>query len=681
MPPLLDRIQTTAGYPIRQRTCHSRFTPWRDAVTRLGDTMSKSNSSTTADAITRRSFVLGGALGALTLAGCSNSKSSESTKGAEGAATAGASTDTLGTNPTDLSSVTIDPAAWSYDATNGVYYQIGIQYCATPAATDYESMDVYVPSAYFSATANGDGTYTCAVNSSATVGNFTAATAPVVIPVNTAGYSAQAAPTQYSANGLTDYLNAGLVYVYPGCRGRNNGTNSDGTSFAGGAPWGVTDLKAAVRCLRYNASAIPGGAERVFTFGHSGGGAQSALMGATGDSALYAPYLQSIGAIFADESGAAISDAVTGSMCWCPITSLDVADEAYEWMMGQFATTGTRADGTWTRLLSSDLAEKFATYVNDMGFVDSEGNDLSLQEGGEGAFTSGSYYDAVVEAIEASLNNFLADTEFPYTPSSTTMADGGFVGGGSGTAPTGDGAPSDGGSAPTDGAPSGDDTGPTAGTGAESSSATTYETAEDYISSLNSDGAWTTYDSSTNTASITGMGDFVTHCKSASKDVGAFDALDRSQAENYLFGNAQTDNLHFDATMAGLLDSEQDGYATCSDYDSSYASAYANDMGNTDDLGTTTSVRQNMYNPLYFLAQNMNGYGSSTPAAHWRIRTGINQGDTSLTTELDLAWILEANPSVSDVDFATVWGQGHTTAERTGSSTTNFIAWVEEYGK
>ena len=172
-----------------------------------------------------------------------------------------------------------------------------------------------------------------------------------------------------------------------------------------------------MRYLRYNASAIPGGAERVFTFGHSGGGAQSALMGATGDSALYAPYLSSIGALFTDASGSAISDAVTGSMCWCPITSLDIANEAYEWMMGQFATTGTRAEGTWTKLFSGDLAEKFAAYVNDLGLVNENGTTLVLQEGGEGAYTSGSYYDAVVDAIETSLNNFLADTEFPYTPS------------------------------------------------------------------------------------------------------------------------------------------------------------------------------------------------------------------------------------------------------------------------
>ena len=34
-------------------------------------------------------------------------------------------------------------------------------------------------------------------------------------------------------------------------------------------------------------------------------------------------------------------------------------------------------------------------------------------------------------------------------------------------------------------------------------------------------------------------------------------------------------------------------------------------------------------------------------------------------------------PSI-DVDFATVWGLGHTVAERTGDGPTNFIAWVKE---
>lgn len=619
--------------------------------------------------LSRRSFVLlAGALGALGLAGCSSASQGTSERRTS-ASTGGA--EVLGTNPSDMSTVTIDRAAWSYDADNDVYYQLGVQYCATPAATDYESMGIYVPGAYFSATNNGNGSYTCTVNESGSVGNYSATTAPIVIPVNTAGYSAQAAPTSYSSNGLTDYLSAGLIYVYPGCRGRNNGKNSDGSSFAGGAPWGVTDLKAAVRCLRYNASALPGRLSNIFTFGHSDGGAQSSLMGATGDSALYAPYLSSIGAVFTDDSGSAISDAITGSMCWCPITSLNVANEAYEWMMGQFSTTGTRADGTWTKALSDDMCSKFADHINDLKLQGTDGNTLTLSKGGEGIYTFGSYYDEVKGAIETSLNNFLADTAFPYTPSSNAMADGGFAGGGTtgGSTPFGE-APGDSGGAPSAGAPPAGDS--------VLGDSTTYETAEAYVASLNSDTAWISYDSSTNTASVMRIDSFVAHCKSASKDVGAFDALDRSQAENYLFGNSQTDALHFDATMADLLLSEKDRYATYSGFDVSYADAYAGDMDNVDDLGTKSAIRQDMYNPMYYVTYTLAGYGSATVAPHWRIRSGIDQTDSSLTTELNLALALKANPHVKDVDFATVWSQGHTMAERTGSGTANFIEWVRE---
>ena len=44
---------------------------------------------------------------------------------------------------------------------------------------------------------------------------------------------------------------------------------------------------------------------------------------------------------------------------------------------------------------------------------------------------------------------------------------------------------------------------------------------------------------------------------------------------------------------------------------------------------------------------------------------------------MNLALALEANSNVQDVDFETVWGLGHTTAERTGDAATNFISWVE----
>jgi hypothetical protein len=86
-----------------------------------------------------------------------------------------------------------------------------------------------------------------------------------------------------------------------------------------------------------------------------------------------------------------------------------------------------------------------------------------------------------------------------------------------------------------------------------STSSTTYNSVTEYIASLNSDETWITYDATTNTAKITSLEAFVKHLKNASKDVGAFDSLSRSQAENDVFGTETTDSLHFDQTMADLL--------------------------------------------------------------------------------------------------------------------------------
>lgn len=209
-------------------------------------------------------------------------------------------------------SLHVDNAKWNYDETNDIYYQIGLVYCAKPQATEYESLAVYVPGAYMQGVKSPDGTYTCQINPKAKVGNYTAATVPVVMPVNTGGYAAQKVPSSYDGTGLSTYLSQGFVYVYAGCRGRSNGTNPDGTAYDGGAPWGVTNLKVAVRYLRYNDSLIPGNKNRIFTFGHSGGGAQSALMGATGDSEMYMPYLSSIGALMKDRQGNRLVMPLTG---------------------------------------------------------------------------------------------------------------------------------------------------------------------------------------------------------------------------------------------------------------------------------------------------------------------------------------------------------------------------------
>ena len=587
---------------------------------------------------------------ALILSGCSNSAAEIGSSAAQTEAeTSQAETERAGeTAVTSLPQ--IDSTKWQYNSDDKIYWQTGISYCENPADENYETLGIFIPAAYMNAKDNGDGTFTCEINNQAAVQGYTADSAPIVIPVNTPGYSAMEAPTDYVTDSVS-YTSAGFIYVAAGCRGRD-----------AGAPAGVTDLKAAIRYIRYNDGVIPGDVDRIFSFGMSGGGAQSALLGATGDSEDYEPYLTAIGAV----SG--VSDAVTGSMCWCPITELDYADEAYEWNLGSTRTDLTEQEQT----LSNGMAEAFAQYINDLGLKDSSGNVLTLTESEEGIYQSGTYYEYLKGVVETSLNNFLEDTTFPYTVETKKGPRGGGRDQGGqkpdepheqgDKAPNGDAAPDAGNGAPDfytmDGVDRNLSTGGVTLSG-------TYETAQDYIDALNADGTWVNYDSAANTATITSIADFTNACKRASKGIGAFDALDESQAENTLFGYGDGTTSHFDATLAELLKD-----------DATYGATFAEAMEKTDSEGKTVTERGNMYNPLYYLSGYYDGYQKSTVADHWRIRTGIAQSDTSLTTEVNLALALKNYGA--DVDFATIWGEGHTMAESTGDSTTNFIEWVNK---
>jgi hypothetical protein len=155
----------------------------------------------------------------------------------------------------------------------------------------------------------------------------------------------------------------------------------------------------------------------------------------------------------------------------------------------------------------------------------------------------------------------------------------------------------------------------------------TYETRQDYIDALNANGEWVSWDEATNTVTITSVADFTQALKNASKGIAAFDQLDAGQGENTLFGYGDGSGAHFDAILAGLV------------ADSDYAQAFADDLARTDALGNTVDVRVNMYNPMYYLSPACEGYGTSTPATFWRIRTGINQGDTALCTDGWLATV------------------------------------------
>ncbi len=488
----------------------------------------------------------------------------------------------------------IDMSRWRYDKENDVYWQVGIAYCTDPADTAYESLGIFVPGAYFHAEDNGDGTYTCTVDSSASAGGYTASTAPILFPVNTPGHKAQDAPTGYSKN-ASEYTAQGFVYVLAGCRGKD-----------AGIPAGVTDLKAAIRYIRHNLDVLPGCTDRVTAYGMSGGGSQTAVLGASGNSALYDPYLAAIGA-------AEASDAVNAAMCWCPITGFDSADEGHEWSMG---TTRTGLSDEM-QAISDGLAAAYADYVNAMGFTDGDGDLLTLEESAEGIYQAGSYYEYVKDVIETSLENYLTDNTFPLSQGS-------------------------------------------GGRGRKSSSAS-YASAAEYVASLNTDGEWVTYDEASGEVTVTSVAAFSEHLKKASKPVAAFDKLEQGGHE--LFNTGDGECTHFDAVLAALVQGTE------------YEADFADDLSRTDALGCTTAQRLRMFSPLSFLLEANEDYGTADVASYWRIRTGITQSDTPLTTEINLALALEMYGA--DVDFETVWAQGHTQAERNGDAGDNFIAWLK----
>jgi hypothetical protein len=69
---------------------------------------------------------------------------------------------------------------------------------------------------------------------------------------------------------------------------------------------------------------MPGNAKKIISNGTSAGGALSALLGATGNSAENENYLDDLGVANATDDVFAVS-------AFCPITNLDHADMTYKW--------------------------------------------------------------------------------------------------------------------------------------------------------------------------------------------------------------------------------------------------------------------------------------------------------------------------------------------------------------
>ncbi|MEN6561431.1 MAG: subtype B tannase [Acidobacteriota bacterium] len=245
-----------------------------------------------------------------------------------------------------------------------------IVYAANPVDARYQSLSFFVPEAFY----KGE-----------TVGGYNARTAPIFFPNSVGGYMPGLAGGPGQArdgrpNAAFMALSRGCVVAAPGTRGRTL-RNANGM-LTGKAPACIVDLKAAVRYLRHNDRIMPGDAEKIVSSGTSAGGALSALLGASGNAADYEPFLKEIGA-------AAERDDIFAASCYCPITNLDNADAAYEWLFYGVNDYSGRAKGSMSAAqieISGRLRALFPEYVNGLGLKKADGSPLTLDASGGGSF-------------------------------------------------------------------------------------------------------------------------------------------------------------------------------------------------------------------------------------------------------------------------------------------------------
>lgn len=563
---------------------------------------------------------------------------------------------------------------WSWDKEHDVYYQLALASCLDPVSRASQSLSIFVPGAYFSAEAHGD-TYACTVDETGAVNGRRATDAPVVFAVDCPDWAGQRPSATYSYAGLEPYMEAGCVYVFPGCRGRSDGYDTDGSGdkvFPGGLPWNAADLKAAVRFLRYNAAALPGGAKNVVALGFGAGACLAAILGTTGDAEDFDPYLDEVGAALWDAEGAPLSDALAGAALWCPPLAIATMDSAYEWLYGRFSLSGSRDPKLWTSALSRDLARAYGTYVDGLGLVDGEGAALSLEETTDGTASAGSYQDAVVAMVERAGASFFERAAFPLTVASTERSGAGFPGSAAAAFDTDELA-----QGAQEAAAQAAEAGVSIDLAAEetpkATSSTSYPSASSYVRALNGDDPWLFYSPASASVRVGDLGGFVRACAPASLECTAYDAVAKDSVYNQLLGVPGQTALHFSAQVYDLVNHNQWDYRELSGWDPRLPGDWAVDLRVKGVVGRTPVRRAALCDPVGRLTSGADG----TVAPVWRVNVGLSQSRVPFTESLNLAAALEARDGCS-VALTAVWDGGYDLCEDTGDPVANVLAWVGE---
>ncbi len=470
---------------------------------------------------------------------------------------------------------------------NVSYYTAHAVYCTNPTYAG-QSMDLYVPTAYL----NDNGS----INKTATVGGFTAETAPIIYwnshgsyvgmgPFTLTGNSTRA--TQYGW--VINMINEGFVVCMVGERGKNTADEND--NIIGRGPIAIADLKAGVRFLKHNNSVIPGNAERIVSVGTSSGGAMSALLGASGNNPYFDTYLEAMGACM-DET-----DDIFATQAYCPITDLLHADYAYEWMFNQDDEDLT----DFQKALSQKLTVEYATYINAFELKDENGNTLTLAADGS---KSGTYYDWLVSKYEASFEDYAQNFEADYKDYTTDTQ-----------------------------------YGKNGAADAEKLDWITYDATTKKATIVTPEG----YDSALDALVLSGY-------RARQKTCPAFDNLSLS-GDTEVFGKQGSKAgsadaaRHYSQRIAEFIEELKDDYPD--EYEQYYQIYYDNSH---DEEVIEWSKYINAYSYV-------TGEAESTISPNFRINMGTQDADTSSTVSATLALLLQKKGI--NTEFNLMWGWGH----------------------
>ncbi|MBO6268204.1 MAG: hypothetical protein J6N19_03555, partial [Clostridium sp.] len=435
------------------------------------------------------------------------------------------------------------------------------------------------------------------------------------------GYTADTAPIVYlnECGGWksssprscdTSYIEQGMIYVTAGARSRD-AVSEDGTTRTGKAPTQMADLKSGIIELRANEDVIPGDKDKIVSVGTSGGGQMSSILGASGNMPEYYEYMYEAG-------------------------TLGVAKNA---------------DGTYTSAYPDNI---YAAQLY-CPIADIENADLAYawwwvdlaDEGGTKGGTD-------LTAFEKRLQELEAEAFIPYLNSlGLTDAEGNAL--------TLDGLRSGSYydavlanvSAALNAAAAAGDVDPE----------TAYPDSESWLTK-NDDGTW----------SITDMAGFMVGTglvNNRNKAIPGFDTLDKS-AENNAFGAADTEAVHFSASVAKVLQDNYEELSALEGFDKEQVDSYIEEAL-TGEQAALAETQTNLLNATEIMLGS-DGLTAVDPAEYWRDRSGTADQHTSFSVGYNI--LLAAQALGKDIDYHLVWDMGHGSNE--GTSTGTFIEWINE---